>query len=97
MPILASLVEKAAQPLGSPYPLDRENRWDALLQASGLSEAEFEAILKAEANLYIALAKATKNLPFYSLDREFWKTADAENGGFQATATRFAQDPFLLQ
>jgi len=27
MPILASLVEQALQPLGLPYPLDRDERW----------------------------------------------------------------------
>src|SRR6516165_9812567 len=34
---LASLVEKVALMLGSLYPLDRDDRWDALLLASNLS------------------------------------------------------------
>jgi hypothetical protein len=97
MPSLASLVERTAQPLGAPYPLDREDRWDALLQASGLSETQFEAILRSEKDLYTAFAKATQSLGFERLDREFWETAKAENGGFETAATRYAQDPFLIQ
>jgi hypothetical protein len=45
----------------------------------------------------IAFAKATKNLTFDRLDREFWDTAKTENGGFEAAAKRYAQDPFLPQ
>jgi hypothetical protein len=97
MPTLASLVEQAAQPLGSPYPLDRDDRWDALLAASDLSEAELEMIFKSESNFFIAFRKATKNLPFDNLDPQFWNAAKIENGGFQSAATRYAQSPFLLQ
>ena len=97
MPILASLLEQAAHPLGSPYPLDRDDRWDALLHAPGLNEEELEAIFKTEDNLYIAFVKATKNLPFDDLDRQFWDAVKTENGGFETAATRYAQSSFLLR
>jgi hypothetical protein len=97
MPTLASLLEQAAQPLGSPYPLDRDERWDALVQASTLSEADLESLFKTETNLYVAFVKATENLPFDNLDRQFWDAAKTENGGFETAATRYAQGPFLLQ
>ena len=96
MPILASLVEEAANPLGAPYPLDRDDRWDALLSASDLSEGEIQTIFKTEDNLYIAFAKATKNLPFDDLDPYFWETALTENGGFKSAATNYARNTFLL-
>jgi hypothetical protein len=97
MPTLASLIQQAAQPLGSPYPLERDDRWDALIQASTLSEAELESLFKTEDNLYRAFVKATESLPFDSLDRQFWDAAKTENGGFDTAATRYAQGPFLLQ
>jgi hypothetical protein len=96
MPTLASLLEQAAQPLGSPYPLERDDRWDALLGASGLSESELETIFKTEDNFFIAFRKATKNLPFDKLDPQFWNAAKTENEGFETAATRYAQGPFLL-
>ena len=97
MPILASLVEQALQPLGLPYPLDRDERWDALLHASGLNEVELEAIFQTAENFYIGFVKATKNLPFDNLDRQFWNAIKTENWGFETAATRYAQNPFLLQ
>lgn len=97
MPTLAFLVEQAAQPLGSPYPLDRDDRWDALLVASHKSEDELKAIFDAEDNLYIAFEKATRALQFDDLNRRFWDTIKNENGGFEAVATRYTQGPFLLQ
>jgi hypothetical protein len=97
MPILATLLEQAAHPLGSPYPLDRDDRWDALLHASGLNEAELEAIFKTTDNFYVGFVKATKTLPFDELDRQFWEAVKTENGGFEKAATRYAESPFLLQ
>lgn len=97
MPTLASLLEQASLPLGSPYPLDRDGRWDALLVASGQSEQALELIFKNEDNLYLAFAKATSNLLLDEFDKRFWDAAKTENGGFQAAATRYAQNPFLLQ
>jgi hypothetical protein len=97
MPILASLLEQAVQPLGLPYPIEREDRLDALLQASGLNEAELAAIFKTADNFYLGFVKATKNLPFDDLDRQFWDVVKIENGGFEKAAKRYAQSPFLLQ
>lgn len=94
---IASLVEQAAQQLGRPYPLDRDDRWDALIVASPMSEDEIEAIFKAEDNLYIAFAKATKKVPFDSLEKEFYRLLGTENGGFEAAATRYAQSVRFIQ
>jgi|GEM_PF-516008 len=92
MPETASVVEQAALCLGTLYPRDRDDRWDALLTSSPLSEDEIKVIFEAEENLYIAFAKATKALPFDQLDRQFYKLLGAENGGFEAAATRYAHD-----
>jgi len=97
MPILASLLEQAVQPLGLPYPIERDDRWDALLHASGLNEAELEAIFKTADNFYTGFVKATNNLLFDDLDRQFWEAAKTESGGFETAATRYARTPFLLQ
>lgn len=97
MPTLASLLQQAAQPLGSPYPLNRDDRWDALLCGSGLSTAEIEEIFKRADHLYVAFSNATKNLPFDDLNRQFWDACKTESGGFETAATRYAQSPFLLQ
>jgi hypothetical protein len=97
MPTLASLVKEAASALGVPYPRDRDDRWDALLVASGHTSRELKKIFKQQPNRYLAFAEATKALPFDSLDRQFWQAAKTENGGFQDAATRYAQSPFLIQ
>jgi hypothetical protein len=97
IPTLASLLEQAAHPLGSPYPLDRDDRWDALLVASGLSKSELEAMFETEDHLYKAFSRATNKLHFDDLNRQFWDASKSENGGFEAAATRFAQSPFLLR
>jgi hypothetical protein len=104
MPTLASLLKEAAAALGTPYPRDRDDRWDALLAASGYSQTELEQLFKKHKNepagtkgLYGAFVEATKGLQFDSLDRKFWQAAKTENGGFEDAATRYAQSPFLIQ
>jgi hypothetical protein len=103
LPGMAALLQDAARPLGSPYPRDREERWDAMLSASGLKEPELLEVFTAHRNdsdeakgLYIAFAEATRNLPFNELEKKFWDLAETENGGFQEAATRFAQGHHLL-
>jgi hypothetical protein len=91
MPEVASLVEQAAKYLGVPYPLNRDDRWDALLVASDKSEEELETIFKSEDNFYIAFVKATSGLPFDDLNRKFWSTIRTESGGFEEAATRYTQ------
>jgi len=97
MPTLAALLKEAAAALGSPYPREREDRWDALLEASGHTSQELEEVFKRQENRYLAFAEATKALPFDSLNRQFWEAAKTENGGFQKAATRFANVSQLLQ
>jgi hypothetical protein len=95
MPQMAALLREAALPLGSPYPRERNDRWDALLKASGRSAKELKQIFKNEANFYLAFEKATKSLPFEALERQLWRTAETENGGFQRAADRYAQNQHL--
>jgi hypothetical protein len=90
MPNLASTLELAAAPLGSPYPRDRDTRWDALLDASGLEDGELEDIFKDSPNLYLAYLKATEALGWDALNKEAWELAKTENGGFQEAADRYA-------
>jgi hypothetical protein len=96
MPRMADIVEKAAHLLGSPYPRDREGRWDALLEASGRKPREMKRIFKKQENLYLAFAEATSSLPLNNLDNQFWENAMTENGGFQDAATRYAQTVHLV-
>jgi hypothetical protein len=93
---MADIVEKAAHLLGSPYPRDREGRWDALLEASGRKPREMKRIFKKQENLYLAFAEATSSLPLNNLDNQFWENAMTENGGFQDAATRYAQTVHLV-
>ncbi len=96
MPTMAAILHEAAQPLGDPYPGDRDERWDALLVASGRSAKELKRIFKNAENLYFAFQEATLTLPFDALNQRFWETAKTENDGFQDAATHYAQAPFLI-
>jgi len=94
---LASVIGAAAAPLGSPYPRDRDDRWDAMLAASGISEDELTGIFKQQAasddgaGLYLGFVAATAELGFDELTEQAWKLASTENGGFQGAASRYAQ------
>jgi hypothetical protein len=97
MTTMAALLQRAASKLGAPYPRNRDDRWDALLIASGHGTKELKSIFDNQKNPYVAFAEATKRLGFDLLENEFWETAKTENGGFQKAATRYAQSPFLIQ
>ena len=92
MPKMVALILEAASPLGSRYPRDRNNRWDALLAASGNNPRELKRIFKKQENLYLAFQEAVGKLPFDALNKQFLSCAEAENGGFQLAATRFAKN-----
>jgi Domain of unknown function (DUF4375) len=87
----AAILTRAALLLGSAYPRDRNDRWDALLVASSLESQELEVIFAREKNLYLAFAEATESLALETLGDEFWESAKTDNGGFQHAATRYAQ------
>jgi hypothetical protein len=91
MPKLASTVEASMAPLGSPYPRDRDARWDALLAASKCSQIKLEKIFKTTSNFYLGFEEATQSLSFDTLNEQAWTLARGENGGFQEAATRYAQ------
>lgn len=89
MPELAGVFAAAAACLGSPYPRDRDERWDALLLASGRTEEELTAIFEAAKHQFLAYREATAKLPLDSLDRQAWELAESENGGFQKRAIAY--------
>lgn len=97
MPELASLVRAAAAPLGSPYPRDRDERWDAMLAATEKSEAELTAIFKEKNKVderkgfYLGFVSATDELGFDELTEQVLELAKSENGGFQEAASRYAR------
>jgi hypothetical protein len=91
MPMVASLLDDTATRLGSPYPRNREDRWDAMLVASGRSTRELKRIFKNPENVYIAFLEATEPLGFDLLNERVWNLANTENGGFQEAATRYAR------
>jgi hypothetical protein len=97
---LASVVSRAAEPLGNPYPRNREDRWDALLFASGRSEEELGALFRnasqGPTHLYLAFSNATETLSFESLNGLAWELAETENGGFDEAANRYAESLLLL-
>ncbi len=104
MPLMAAILQRAALPLGTHFPRDREDRWEALLGASAFSKPELMKMFKKlEKNpdetrdFYMVFAEATRNLPFDKLEKQFLETAKTENGGFQEAATLFAKAPHLLQ
>jgi hypothetical protein len=86
---LAAIVSKAASTLGQPYPRDRKERWGALLTAAGQSPAALETILKNLDNVYRRFSDAMGPFDFNDLNREFWRTAPEEEGGFDVAATRY--------
>lgn len=90
MPSMAALLQNAALKLGSPYPRDRDDRWDALLVASGRKTRELKQIFKRQENPYLAFEEATSTLDLDALDKQFWEAAKIENGGFQDAATLYA-------
>ena len=97
MPQLAALLQATAAPLGSPYPRDRDSRWDALLMASGRHKRDLKKIFKNHPNMYLAFAEATDQLFSDDLDRQAWQLAQSENGGFQEAATRYARSLNAMQ
>jgi hypothetical protein len=97
MPNLAAVVSVAAAHFGSPYPRDREERWDALLAATGRSEEELESIFQKESNLYLAFQKAAETLDFDTLDTRALQLASEENGDFGNAATAYAHSIGLFE
>jgi hypothetical protein len=97
MPEAAALLAVAAAPLGKKYPRDRDDRWDALLASSGKNEEELKRIFEGNENLYLAFEEATRGTPLDTLNKRFWECLEAENGGFEDAATRYARAPFLIQ
>lgn len=104
VPSMGEALTNAVRLLGSPYPRARDERWDALLVASGHSESELREIFEKYGrkpdhmkSLYADFVEATSVLPFDELNRRFWNAAKTENGGFEDAATRYAQNPTVIQ
>lgn len=90
MPKLASVFTSAAGCLGPSYPRNREDRWDALLLASGRTEDELTAIFRRAADFYLGYEEVTATLPFADLNQLAWGFAKSENGCFEERAIAYA-------
>ena len=98
---MAALIREIAAQLGDPYPRDRDDRWDALLVASGRSEGDLTRIFEEVSsegqaagfheavNFYRAFLKATEPMGFDQLNEKAWDLAETENGGFAEAANRY--------
>jgi hypothetical protein len=100
MPEMAALVNETVAMLGEPYPRDRDDRWDALLNSSKCREGDFMRLFKEllgddttskgrAVSMYRAFVKATEPLGFDELNEKAWQLAEAENGGFVEAADRY--------
>ena len=89
MSALAAAVKSAASVLGTRYPRVRDDRWDALLAAGGLTTGELEAIFTRSKNLYISFAESTRELGWDKLNKTINALAEDENGGFGTAATQY--------
>ena len=97
MPTLGALLGDLATSLGSPYLRDRNDRWDALLCASGFSSRRLKTIFRKNENQYLAFQEATEKLFLEATNEEIWKCAENESGGFQEAATRYARRTWFIQ
>lgn len=91
MPRLATIVEEAAGLLGTPYPRDQEDRYQALLLASGRNPEEVRLIASELRRPSTALQEVESTIPFDALSSRFWEIDRIESGGFMKAATRYAQ------
>jgi hypothetical protein len=91
MPQLGAVIRETIVKLGEPYPRDRQDRWDALLVASGLDEGQLNHIFAETDDSYRAFAKATATLLPFELDKRVYSLADTENGGFDLAADRYVE------
>jgi hypothetical protein len=91
MPRLAAVVQEASALLGAPYPREQEDRFQALLLASGRSPEEVRLIAKELRQPSTALQEVDNTMPFDALSTRFWDFNRIENGGFMKAATRYAQ------
>jgi hypothetical protein len=97
MPGLSSLLLTTAAPLGSPYPRDRDVRWDALLLAPGRGQSDLELIFRKSSNMHLAFEETTEPLRFDESNRQVWELVKSENGGFGEAATRYARSVNSIQ
>jgi len=97
MPYLAAVVGSVISRLGEPYPRDRRERARALLTASGHDEQAIDAILYGSDDRFAALRKATEPLDFDTSDREVYRLANNESGGFDAAKERYVEQLPILK
>jgi hypothetical protein len=87
MPELASLVERVAALLESPYPRGRGLRQSVIFRISGCGELDPQAT-----DSFGKLYEVSDNAPidWNALNKEFYRLAETENDGFEAAANRYA-------
>ena len=89
MPELADLVERASTLLESPYPRDRQLRQHVLFRVSGCGELDSKSTDSFK-NLYEVSDKDSAPIDWNALNKDFYRLAETENGGFEAAANRYA-------
>jgi len=82
--------------LGTPYPRDRDDRWNALLAASERDTESLEAIFQSEQDFYLKFEEATSPLFPTTLNETIWNLLAKENGGFPEAADRYVRSLKLM-
>jgi hypothetical protein len=90
MPIIADVVHQAASILGIEYPRDRQQRWDALQNASKRTPEDLEVIRKNFVHPASVERQASQPPTFDGLDSQFFKLIYEEAGGFESAADAYA-------
>jgi hypothetical protein len=95
MPELAALVERSSALLESPYPRGCQLRQRVLLRVSGCGELDSKSADNFS-KLYEVSGKDGAPINWRALNKSFYHLAETENGGFVATANRYASAHQLL-
>lgn len=91
MPELADLAERASASLESPYPRDRQLRQHVLFRVSGCGELDPKSTDNFK-KLYEVCDKGNAPIDWNALNKDFYRLAEAENGGFEAAANRYVSE-----
>lgn len=95
MPELAALVERSSALLEFPYPRDRQLRQRVLFRASGCGELD-SLSTDSFSKLYEVSDKDDAPINWRALNKDFYRLAETENGGFVAAANRYVSTHHLL-
>jgi hypothetical protein len=88
MPELAALMERASALLEYPYPRDSSLRQHVLFRVSGSGELDSKSTDSLK-RLYEVSDKDDAPIDWNALNKDFYRLAETENGGFEAAANRY--------